>query len=50
MTNSTTLWKWFNAVEEGNWAKQFVESGLQKLKNSTQTFKQKVMSAPSNIE
>ncbi|MEL7038219.1 MAG: phage tail protein [Cyanobacteria bacterium J06592_8] len=28
MTNSTTLWKWFNAVEEGNWAKQLRDGSL----------------------
>lgn len=28
MTNSMTLWNWFKAVEEGNWAKQFREGSL----------------------
>lgn len=28
MTNSMTLWKWFNAVEEGNWAKQLRDGSL----------------------
>ncbi|MDY6785663.1 MAG: phage tail protein [Cyanobacteriota bacterium] len=28
MTNSKTLWDWFKAVEEGNWAKQFREGSL----------------------
>lgn len=28
MTNSKTLWNWFKAVEEGNWAKQFREGSL----------------------
>ncbi|MGB3191282.1 MAG: phage tail protein [Limnoraphis sp.] len=28
MTNSKTLWKWFNAVEEGNWAKQLRDGSL----------------------
>lgn len=28
MTNSTTLWKWFEAVQEGNWAKQRRDGSL----------------------
>ncbi len=28
MTNSTTLWKWFNAVEQGEWAKQLRDGSL----------------------
>jgi phage tail-like protein len=28
MTNSTTLWQWFDAVEQGNWAKQVRDGSL----------------------
>lgn len=28
MTKSTTLWKWFEAVQEGNWAKQRRDGSL----------------------
>ena len=28
MTKSTTLWKWFEAVQEGNWAKQLRNGSL----------------------
>ncbi|NJM21980.1 MAG: phage tail protein [Richelia sp. RM2_1_2] len=28
MTKSTTLWKWFKAVQEGNWAKQLRNGSL----------------------
>lgn len=28
MTNSITLWKWFKAVQEGNWAKQLRNGSL----------------------
>ncbi len=28
MTNSLTLWKWFNAVEEGNWGQQLRDGSL----------------------
>jgi phage tail-like protein len=28
MTTSTTLWKWFNSVSEGNWAKQIRDGAL----------------------
>lgn len=28
MTNSMTLWQWFNAVEEGHWSKQLRDGSL----------------------
>ena len=36
MTNSITLWNWFSAVEEGNWAKQLRDGSLTIYDQSSQ--------------